>query len=100
MIRKFAELTKEDVAIAGGKGANLGEMTRAGLAVPPGFVITSDAYRLFMAENGLDGQVSELQEGSRKTTAGQTGGGPDAAGRAAAFSFVPSPSGMAISLWA
>jgi hypothetical protein len=35
----FEELNKEDVAIAGGKGANLGELTQAGIPVPPGFVI-------------------------------------------------------------
>lgn len=41
----FEELKKEDVDIAGGKGANLGELTQAGIPVPPGFVITSATYR-------------------------------------------------------
>ncbi|QDE71621.1 pyruvate, water dikinase [Myxococcus xanthus] len=41
----FSELSREDVALAGGKGANLGEMTRAGLPVPPGFVITAAAFQ-------------------------------------------------------
>ncbi|RKH18511.1 phosphoenolpyruvate synthase [Corallococcus sp. CA047B] len=40
----FEALSREDVARAGGKGANLGEMTRAGLPVPPGFVITAAAF--------------------------------------------------------
>ena len=40
----FAELSASDLAQAGGKGANLGELTRAGLPVPPGFVIGTDAY--------------------------------------------------------
>jgi pyruvate,water dikinase len=44
LIAWFEELGKDDVAIAGGKGANLGELTRAGLPVPPGFVITAEAY--------------------------------------------------------
>ena len=39
VIAWFDELSKADAATAGGKGANLGEMTRAGLPVPPGFVI-------------------------------------------------------------
>jgi pyruvate, water dikinase len=37
-------LGKEDVPLAGGKGANLGEMVHAGLPVPPGFVITAQAF--------------------------------------------------------
>jgi hypothetical protein len=45
---QFAELGREDVAVAGGKGANLGELTRAGLPVPPGFVLTTAAYRAFV----------------------------------------------------
>jgi pyruvate,water dikinase len=40
----FENLGRADVAIAGGKGANLGELARAGLPVPPGFVITSGAF--------------------------------------------------------
>ncbi|RKG81713.1 phosphoenolpyruvate synthase [Corallococcus terminator] len=43
-IRWFETLSREDVAQVGGKGANLGEMTRAGLPVPPGFVITAAAF--------------------------------------------------------
>ncbi|NVJ00054.1 phosphoenolpyruvate synthase [Myxococcus sp. AM009] len=45
----FSELSRADVALAGGKGANLGEMTRAGLPVPPGFVITAAAFQEAMA---------------------------------------------------
>lgn len=60
MILEFHEIGKNDVPIAGGKGANLGEMTRAGLNVPPGFVVTADAYRGFLAENGIDGEISAL----------------------------------------
>ncbi|MDZ4826478.1 MAG: PEP/pyruvate-binding domain-containing protein, partial [Actinomycetota bacterium] len=40
----FEELAVGDVASAGGKGANLGELTRAGLRVPRGFVVTAAAY--------------------------------------------------------
>jgi pyruvate,water dikinase len=40
----FSELGRDDVALVGGKGANLGEMTRAGLPVPDGFVVTAAAY--------------------------------------------------------
>ncbi|NMO18677.1 phosphoenolpyruvate synthase [Pyxidicoccus fallax] len=40
----FDALSREDVPLAGGKGANLGELTRAGLPVPPGFVVTAAAF--------------------------------------------------------
>ena len=56
----FADIGHEDIDLAGGKGANLGELTRAGLPVPPGFVLTTAAYRAFVAENGLDERVVEL----------------------------------------
>lgn len=54
----FSELSREDVALAGGKGANLGEMTRAGLPVPPGFVITAAAFQEAMAP--VRAQLSRL----------------------------------------
>ncbi|HZQ10907.1 MAG TPA: PEP/pyruvate-binding domain-containing protein [Anaerolineae bacterium] len=48
-IKAFDSITAMDVPVVGGKGANLGEMTRAGLPVPPGFCLTADAYRTFIA---------------------------------------------------
>jgi pyruvate,water dikinase len=56
-IRWFEDLTKDDVTIAGGKGANLGEMTRAGLPVPGGFVVTAAAYRAFIAQAGIQDDI-------------------------------------------
>jgi len=50
----FQEIKKEDVMTAGGKGANLGEMTAADIAVPGGFVVTADAYKAFIKENHLE----------------------------------------------
>jgi pyruvate,water dikinase len=41
----FDEITRDDVAVAGGKGANLGELTAAGIPVPPGFVVAASSYR-------------------------------------------------------
>ena len=38
-IKWFKDISKGDVEIVGGKGANLGEMTNAGLPIPPGFVV-------------------------------------------------------------
>lgn len=51
--KNFQELSKADVAVAGGKGASLGEMTRAGIAVPPGFVIVAVAFDRFLEEADL-----------------------------------------------
>lgn len=47
LIKTFDQISKDDVAIAGGKGASLGEMSKAGIPVPPGFIITSKAYKQF-----------------------------------------------------
>jgi pyruvate,water dikinase len=47
------QITKDDVEIAGGKGANLGELIHAGLPVPPGFVVTAPAYLDAMERGGV-----------------------------------------------
>ena len=44
LVSDFTELGRTDAATAGGKGANLGELTRARLPVPPGFVLVAQAY--------------------------------------------------------
>lgn len=56
----FEELSKEDVEIAGGKGANLGELTQAGIPVPPGFVITARTYDQFMKETGIFNEIMDI----------------------------------------
>ena len=52
-IKFFKQLSKSDVAIAGGKGASLGEMTKAKISVPPGFVLLSGAFDRFLEETKL-----------------------------------------------
>ncbi len=47
-IKWFEELKKTDVPLVGGKGANLGELTNAGIPVPPGFCVTAEAYKYFV----------------------------------------------------
>src|SRR6185312_13637755 len=59
-IKQFDELGRDDIEQAGGKGANLGELTRAGLPVPPGFVILTDAYRAYVAEHQLADKIVGL----------------------------------------
>ncbi|MGE6758284.1 phosphoenolpyruvate synthase [Corallococcus interemptor] len=56
----FDALSREDVAQAGGKGANLGELSRAGLPVPPGFVITASAF--LQAMEPVRARLRELWE--------------------------------------
>ena len=62
-IRPFSELGRGDVQYAGGKGANLGELTRAGLPVPPGFVIGAPAYASFCEQNGVRERLREILSG-------------------------------------
>jgi pyruvate,water dikinase len=59
-VKKFEELSKSDIGIAGGKGANLGELTQAGIPVPPGFVVTAQAYEYFMDEAGINDRVMNI----------------------------------------
>ncbi len=58
--RIFKELSKKDVAIAGGKGASLGEMTQASIPVPPGFVILSGAFERFLEETDLNVEIDAI----------------------------------------
>jgi pyruvate,water dikinase len=58
----FNEVGKGDVSIVGGKGANLGELTRAGMPVPPGFIVTADAYFDFLESSQVKDKItSHLQ---------------------------------------
>ncbi|HSE10409.1 MAG TPA: phosphoenolpyruvate synthase [Nocardioidaceae bacterium] len=59
LVAWFDDLSKADVPRVGGKGANLGELTAAGLPVPPGFVITADAYLDAMERGGVRAALRE-----------------------------------------
>lgn len=56
----FNEIDKDDLDRVGGKGANLGEMTKAGFPVPEGFVVTSAAYNLHIDENNLENKIRAI----------------------------------------
>jgi pyruvate,orthophosphate dikinase len=58
----FEEGSKEQKYLLGGKGANLAEMTKLGLPVPPGFTITTDACKAYMAagDHMPDGLMDEV----------------------------------------
>jgi pyruvate,water dikinase len=59
----FREVDKDDVGLAGGKGANLGELTKAGIPVPPGFIVTSHSYFHFLKESALEPKIQALLSG-------------------------------------
>ncbi|MEM5879589.1 MAG: PEP/pyruvate-binding domain-containing protein, partial [Candidatus Aenigmatarchaeota archaeon] len=58
----FEQLDKNSLSLAGGKGANLGELTKIKMPVPPGFVITTKAFDKFIELNGIKNQIQELIE--------------------------------------
>lgn len=53
----FTTIGRADHNRVGGKCASLGEMTQAGVAVPPGFAVTTDAYRAMLDEHGLRAEI-------------------------------------------
>jgi len=55
----FQEVDKDDIPLVGGKGANLGEMAKAGFPVPRGFIVTSKAYFDFLEENKLKSRIHQ-----------------------------------------
>ncbi len=60
LLEWFKSLSKESVAIAGGKGASLGEMTRAGIPVPNGYVILSSSFEKFLEETDLNVELDSI----------------------------------------
>ena len=75
----FEKVGRKDVATVGGKNASLGEMVQAlatdGIAVPPGFATTADAYRQYLASNKLGTQITGLMGdwNAGKATLAETG---------------------------
>ncbi|MEK6880528.1 MAG: PEP/pyruvate-binding domain-containing protein, partial [Nanoarchaeota archaeon] len=59
-IKWFSELNKSSIPVAGGKGANLGEMFNSGFPVPPGFVITAQAYSYFIDHSNIRKKILEI----------------------------------------
>ncbi len=62
-IRNLKDITKEDILLAGGKGASLGEMIQVGIPVPPGFVVTAKAFDEFYQKEDFSPEFNkELEE--------------------------------------
>ncbi len=59
-VRRISALSNTNVSVAGGKGASLGEMTKAGIPVPGGFVVLTDAFERFMKAANLHAEVDAI----------------------------------------
>lgn len=53
----FKEVDRDDLALVGGKGANLGEMTKFGIPVPNGFIVTAQSYYYFLEKTGIKNTI-------------------------------------------
>ncbi|MBE0615278.1 MAG: PEP/pyruvate-binding domain-containing protein [Burkholderiales bacterium] len=60
----FEECRRDSVPLVGGKCASLGELINAGVRVPPGFALTTEGYRRFMAEGGINRELESLLTGA------------------------------------
>jgi pyruvate,water dikinase len=60
--KEFKDLGRNDAKIAGGKGASLGEMTQAGIPVPPGFVVLADSFDHFVEEAEIGADIDAIIE--------------------------------------
>ena len=61
-ILPFAEISQKDIQVAGGKGANLGEMTKNGIKVPGGFVISSLVFKNFLSDANIKNKIEKIIE--------------------------------------
>ncbi|MEK6817759.1 MAG: phosphoenolpyruvate synthase, partial [Nanoarchaeota archaeon] len=61
-VKWFSELNKDSGAVAGGKGANLAEIYNLKISVPPGFVVTAQAYDYFIKKAGLNNKIKAILE--------------------------------------
>lgn len=57
LIRDFGNIGRSDAALVGGNGVSLGEMTQAGIPLPTGFVILTNAFERFIKENHLNVEI-------------------------------------------
>jgi len=68
-ILPFEKISKKDVGIAGGKGASLGEMTKAKIPVPPGFIVLASAFDRFLEKTDINLEVkAQLKKVDPKKT--------------------------------
>jgi len=61
-VKWFSELSNKDVGVAGGKGASLAEMYNHKFPIPPGFIVTAQAYSYFIEKSGIGKEIDEIIE--------------------------------------
>jgi phosphohistidine swiveling domain-containing protein len=71
LVVPLGTLDRTKLSVAGGKAANLGELIRAGFAVPEGFCVTTTAYARVSARAGLDTSLAGLEASVRSDSARQ-----------------------------
>ncbi|MDE1769197.1 MAG: phosphoenolpyruvate synthase [Thaumarchaeota archaeon] len=62
-VRWLDEITKDDIPIAGGKGANIGEMIHIGMPVPSGFIVTTAAFERLVHIHNIEDKIKMMLEG-------------------------------------
>lgn len=72
-ILSFDQISKKDLPLVGGKGANLGEMTKAEFPVPFGFCVTTEAYKEFIHYNDLFGFIHQAVQDAKPENISETG---------------------------
>ena len=61
-MKSFSKIYKEDLDIVGKKAVELGELTRLGIPIPDGFVITTVFFKKFLQETGIAEKIKEIQK--------------------------------------
>lgn len=59
-ILSFEEINRDSLLLVGGKNANLGEMMKIGIRVPPGCAVTTGSYRNFITETGVKDEIYRI----------------------------------------
>jgi len=59
-IKEFKEIDKGNVSIAGGKGANLGQLLKIKIPVPPGFVVLASTFERFLEETDINVEIKAM----------------------------------------
>jgi len=67
-VKNLSNISKKDIILVGGKAANLGEMIKAKLPIPKGYVLISDAYRIFVSHNKIDNKIEKILVDIEKNT--------------------------------
>ncbi len=94
LVIPLTDIRAADLPIAGGKGANLGELLHAGFPVPDGFVVTTAAYAALLAETGLGTTLAELVTAPAADGRSGAGSAPDGSAIRSAFAAAPMPAAV------